>query len=75
MSQDEAFKRTIVAASCPGGIARQFRVQVASGETSSSWKLVGSFRDGHKAGECAARHEQAGQTTRVVACNSLPTAA
>ena len=53
------------AASCPGGIARQFRVQVASGETPSNWKLVGSFRDGRKAGECAARHEQAGQTTRV----------
>jgi hypothetical protein len=75
MSKDETTNVTIVAASCPGGIARQFRVQVASGETPSSWKLVGSFLDRHKAGECAARHQEAGQTTRVVACSALPTAA
>jgi hypothetical protein len=56
-------------------MARQFRVQVQSGETPAGWKLVGSFRDRRQAGECAARHQKAGQKTRVVVCNALPTAA
>ncbi|MBW8884660.1 MAG: hypothetical protein JF612_07755 [Planctomycetia bacterium] len=65
----------IIAVSCPGGMARQFRVQVESGETPAGWKQVGSFRDSRQAGECAARHQKAGQKTRVVACRALPTAA
>jgi hypothetical protein len=66
---------SVVAVSCPGGMARQFRVQVQSGETPTGWKLAGSFRDQQKAGECAARHQKAGQKTRVIACSALPTAA
>jgi hypothetical protein len=56
-------------------MARQYRVQVASRETPSHWKLVGSFRDERQADECAARHHQAGQIARVIACSALPTAA
>ena len=67
--------QSVVAVSCPGGMARQFRVQVRSGETPAGWKQVGSFRDKRQAGECAARHQKAGQTTRVIACVALPTAA
>jgi hypothetical protein len=64
----------VIAVSCPGGMSKQFRVQVQSSETSSSWKLVGSFRNRQEAGQCAATYEKAGQKTRVV-CNTLPTAA
>jgi hypothetical protein len=65
----------LIAASCPGGMARQFRVQVSSGETPSQWKLVGSFRDSLAAGQCAARYTRAGQVARVLVCRALPTAA
>ena len=65
----------VVSVSCPGGMARQFRVQVESNETLSHWKLVGSFGDIDEAHRCAAALEQAGQHARVIACRSLPTAA
>jgi hypothetical protein len=56
-------------------MARQFRVQVTSGETPSHWKLVGSFRDAHAADQCAARLQKAGEKSRIVECRALPTAA
>jgi len=62
-------------ASCPGGMARQFRVQIFSGETPSNWKLVDSFADLSDACSCAERLQDAGEQIRVVACRSLPTAA
>jgi len=65
----------VIAVSCPGGMARQFRVQVQSTDVPAGWKQVGSFHDGSQAGECAARHQKAGQKTRVVTCSALPTAA
>ena len=65
----------VIAVSCPGGMARQFRVQVQSTDTPAGWKQVGSFRDRRQAGECAARHQKAGQKTRVVVFSALPTAA
>ena len=65
----------LIAASCPGGMARQFRVQVESDEMLSHWKLVGSFGDVDDARRCAAQLEKAGQHARIVACRSLPTAA
>jgi cell division protein FtsN len=65
----------VIGVSCPGGLARQFRVQVSSGETSSRWRLVGSFRDAHEAGQCAARLQIAGEQSRIVECRALPTAA
>jgi hypothetical protein len=64
-----------IAVSCPGGMARQFRVQIASRETSSHWQLVGSFRDPRQARDCAAGFERAGHHARIIDCRSLPTAA
>jgi hypothetical protein len=75
MSDKDRESGSLVSASCPGGMARQFRVQVSSGDTPSSWTLVGSFRDSRQARECAARIQNAGQKARVVACHALPTAA
>ena len=75
MTDHETNDAAVIAVSCPGGMARQFRVQVESGDTSAGWKLVGSFRDKRQAGECAAKCQKAGQRTRVVAFNALPTAA
>jgi len=65
----------VVAVSCPGGMARQFRVQVQSTDTPTGWKQVGSFRDRRQASKCAARYQKSGQKTRVIVCNVLPTAA
>jgi len=65
----------VVSVSCPGGMARQFRVQVQSTDTPTGWKQVGSFCDQRQASECAARYQKAGQKTRIVACSALPTAA
>jgi hypothetical protein len=65
----------LVVASCPGGIARQFRVQIKSSETSSHWQLVGSFRDWRRARDCAIKHEDAGHHARIIDCRWLPTAA
>lgn len=64
-----------VSACCPGGMARQFRVQVESPETLSHWKLAGTFGDADAARRYAADLQQAGQHTRVIACRALPTAA
>jgi hypothetical protein len=75
MSTSHSSRPSLITASCPGGMARQFRVQVASTETPSKWKLVGAFRDQGQAGQCAARLQKAGHETRVVACSTLPTAA
>jgi hypothetical protein len=75
MSNKPAASQLITAASCPGGMARQYRVQVASVETPAGWKLVGSFRDADKAHQCAARLQQDGSRARVVDCRALPTAA
>ena len=65
----------VVSPSCPGGMAKQFRVQVWNGETPSHWKLVGSFDNLDLASACAEREMLAGEQTRIVACRSLPTAA
>ena len=61
-------------ASCPGGMARQFRVQIFSAEIPSHWQLVESFADLSEACSCAERLQDAGEQIRVVACK-LPTAA
>ena len=65
----------VVSPSCPGGMARQFRVQVWNGETSSHWKLVESFENLDSATACAERLMLAGEQTRIVAWRALPTAA
>ncbi len=75
MAQQNLNHGAVIAVSCPGGMARQYRVQVQSTDTPAGWKQVGSFRDRRQASECAARHQKAGQNTRVVVCSALPTAA
>jgi hypothetical protein len=67
--------KLLVSASCPGGIARQFRVQVWDRESPCDWRLVGSFRDRDIASRCAAKLTAGGQEARVVDCRALPTAA
>ena len=71
LNQDEG----LISVSCPGGMARQFRVQIASIETAQGWKHAGTFHSVHMAKECALRLNEAGQRARVVACTALPTAA
>ena len=63
-----------VAVACPGGIARQFRVQVREAAAASTWKLVGSFSDSISAQACADAEQSGGRLTRVIACRLLPTA-
>jgi hypothetical protein len=75
MSKNNAIVAGVIAPSCPGGMARQFRVQVKNRETPSHWKLVGSFGDWHEATACASKLAMAGEQIRVVACRALPTAA
>lgn len=65
----------VISASCPGGMARQFRVQIRDDETPSHWKLAGSFADLSEASTCAEQMQAAGKEARVVACRALPTAA
>ena len=65
----------LLAVSCAGGMARQFRVQVRDQPNLPQWSLVGSFRDGQVAEQVAAGLSRAGRQVRVVACRSLPTAA
>jgi hypothetical protein len=65
----------LLAVSCAGGMARQFRVQVCDLQQPGQWSLVGSFRDQATAGQCAREQSKSGRQVRVVACQSLPTAA
>jgi hypothetical protein len=74
MKADEE-SMAIISVSCPGGMARQYRVQVASSETACRWRMVGSFRDNAAAGKCADRWRESGELARVIECRSLPTAA
>jgi len=66
---------TVLAVACPGGMARQFRVQVPDEATASQWRLVGSFREGWAAEAAACRLVETGTPARVVQCRALPTAA
>jgi hypothetical protein len=75
MSAGDGTSGEVLSVNCPGGIARQFRVQIWNGETPSHWKLVGSFQDLSEASACAEKLMLAGEQTRVVACRTLPTAA
>jgi hypothetical protein len=64
-----------IGVSCPGGIARQYRVQTAAPDAPEAWKLAGSFRDVTTAYQCASQLAEKGQHTRIIACTNLPTAA
>jgi hypothetical protein len=65
----------MISACCPGGMARQFRVQVESDQTLSHWELAGCFADADAARQFAVSLRQAGQHARIIACRALPTAA
>ena len=65
----------ILSVSCPGGMARQYRVQVCDRDNPTAWKMAGSFRGRAAAEECVQRLTMAGEQARVVECRSLPTAA
>jgi hypothetical protein len=72
----ETTSRAIVlSVACPGGIARQFRVQVQDAETPLTWQMVGSFADRPAAKACAEQWGESGRLARVVECRCLPTAA
>jgi hypothetical protein len=75
MSENPVAGAAVAMASCPGGMARQFRVQVWNCETPSHWKLVESFSDLSQACCRAEELQLAGEQIRVVACRALPTAA
>ena len=64
----------VLAVACPGGMARQFRVQVRDERMPGLWQLVGSFRDAGEAHAAVQRLEKAGTPARVVECRALPTA-
>jgi hypothetical protein len=75
MWHDAGTSAAVISVSCPGGMARQFRVQVRDDETPSLWKLAGSFSEFSDASVRAEQLRAAGEETRVVACRALPTAA
>ena len=63
------------AASCPGGMARQYRVQCYDASSQSDWKLHASFRDHWHAQQCLEDLQSRGIRARVIAHSSHPTAA
>lgn len=65
----------LLGVSCAGGMARQFRVQAGDCARPGQWSLIGSFRDQQMAEKVAAGLRRSGREARVVACQSLPTAA
>ena len=70
----------VLAVSCAGGMARQYRVQVCDRGSLTpgnltQWRLAGSFADSASADQCAERLRISGIQSRVVACRGLPTAA
>jgi len=75
MTHTETQANYPIAVSCPGGMARQFRVQTAAPEAPKAWRLAGSFRDVQTAYRCASQLAESGQHARIIACTSLPTAA
>lgn len=65
----------LLSVSCPGGMAKQYRVQVCDTDSPNHWSLAGSFRNPSDAGACTQRLMDAGRQARIVECRSLPTAA
>ena len=65
----------VLSAACPGGMARQYRVQVRDERAASKWSLAGIFRESWEAQAAADRLVELGAPARVVQCRSLPTAA
>jgi hypothetical protein len=72
---EAGWQADVRSAACPGGMARQYRVQVQDAQLPDRWRLVGSFRDMGSAESCARRAESSGDVARIVDCQALPTAA
>ena len=72
---NEGENRPVISVSCPGGQARQFRVQIVSEAVASKWAMVANFVDGEQAAACAERLRRSGDVARVISCLALPTAA
>jgi hypothetical protein len=76
MSENHGFEGpAVMAVACPGGMARQFRVQTRDELMPNLWQLVGSFREAGEARAADERLARAGTSARVVECRTLPTAA
>src|SRR5262245_41574147 len=65
----------VLAVACPGGMARQFRVQGSDERMPHRWRLCGSFRQAEAAQSAVERLASAGTAARIVECRTLPTAA
>ncbi|MDX1946392.1 MAG: hypothetical protein SFU86_13410 [Pirellulaceae bacterium] len=65
----------VLSVSCPGGMARQFRVQVRDVTLPNRWRQMGSFRKLSDARRLADQLTHSGLPARVVDCRALPTAA
>jgi hypothetical protein len=75
MSENDGFEGpAVMAVACPGGMARQFRVQARDERTPNLWQLVGSFREAGEARAAVERLARAGTPARVIECRTLPTA-
>ncbi len=72
---EESGGAAVLAVACPGGMARQFRVQARDERVPGLWCLVGSFREADAAQAVAERLVNTGTAARVVECRTLPTAA
>jgi hypothetical protein len=75
IESDDFEAPAVMAVACPGGMARQFRVQARDEQMPNLWQLVGSFRDAGEAHAAVERLAKAGTSARVVECRTLPTAA
>ena len=64
---------TLIAASVPGGMARQYRVQYHSA-SQAQWRLYRCFRSELQAAECLRGLEQQGRKARLVKYRSCPAA-
>jgi len=62
-----------VAVSSPGGLSRQYRVQVFNSHE-GEWRLHDAFRSQKLAEECVAELREEGQLARAVAYKICPTA-
>lgn len=75
MLDSEGSGAAVLAVACPGGMARQFRVQTRDERTPGLWRLVGSFRRADAAQAAVQRLAKDGTAARIVECRTLPTAA
>ncbi|MCI0358305.1 MAG: hypothetical protein L0211_07470 [Planctomycetaceae bacterium] len=66
---------SVLGVACPGGMARQYRVQERDELMPHLWRLVGSYRHASQAHAVVEQLAKTGTTCRVVDCKALPTPA